>query len=300
MNRESVRHVSQRIVAVLRWLYVPAALVLLAAAAWRARELFPPLLAQSSSGALGIAIVLWALLHLLTPALNRIVFRELGSNIGYVTLLRIHANRLPARYLPGGIWHTVARVADLSRLGASRAQLSILVLLENTVAIALASLLGGLFLALAGGAVWTSVAILAAGLLLLGCIWLLLQHRRLRQVRKFSGSSFLRLAAATAAFWLLAATAFYCYWSAFPVEGEGISSLHIYGVYLLAWAAGFVAVFAPQGIGVFEAVTGHFLQGTMSFAAAAVLAAGFRAVILAADLLVFLASLACDRAFAKG
>lgn len=66
-----------------------------------------------------------------------------------------------------------------------------------------------------------------------------------------------------------------------------MSVLQIYGVYLLAWIAGFVSVFAPQGIGVFESVAGLFLKGALMFAGVAVLAAGFRVAVLDADMLAF-------------
>ena len=61
---------------------------------------------------------------------------------------------------------------------------------------------------------------------------------------------------------------------------------------MLAWVTGFVSIFAPQGIGVFESVAGVFLQGALTFAGAAVLAAGFRVAILGADMLGYGALLA--------
>jgi len=47
----------------------------------------------------------------------------------------------------------------------------------------------------------------------------------------------------------------------------------------------FISIFAPQGIGMFESVAGIFLQGRLTFAAAAVLAAGIRVAIPGADML---------------
>ena len=55
------------------------------------------------------------------------------------------------------------------------------------------------------------------------------------------------------------------------------------------WMHGFAAVFAPQGVGVFEATIGMLLKGTIPLAGTALIAAGFRVVILAADLLAFCA-----------
>ena len=273
--------------ATSRWLFGPAALLFLIVAGWRARTVIATVLEQTDAVPLIVTVLLWASLHLLTPMFSWILLRQIGADIGYRTLVRIHVGRLPARYLPGGIWHTVAQVMDLHRLGVSRTQLSIMVLLGNLVPVAVALTLGGLCLWAAGGATWPIFAATLGGPLLFACLPLLLRHRALVVPRKFALGSYLKLAAVTATFWIIAATAFFCYWSAFPAARDSVSVLQIYGVYLLAWVAGFVSVFAPQGIGVFESVAGLFLKGALTFAGVAVLSAGFRLVILGADMLAF-------------
>jgi hypothetical protein len=108
--------------------------------------------------------------------------------------------------------------------------------------------------------------------------------------------SFLAASGASTVFWTIAATAFLAYWRAFP--GAGASALEVAGTYLVAWAAGFASVFAPQGLGVFEAVAAVFLDGGLGFAGAAALVAGFRLVLLVADLLAWLV-LQALRGFAR-
>lgn len=283
----TVGNVAKRVVAVARWLFGPAAVLFLAVAGWHSRAVFVAVVEQAAPTLLLVTVILWALLHLLTPVFSWVVLREMGADIGYRTLLAIHVSRLPARYLPGGIWHTVSRVMDLHRLGVTRSQLSVMVLLENVVPVAVALILGGLCFCMAGNATWLALAATAGGLLVLGGSFLMLRHRSLRQARAFAFGSYWKLAGVTSMFWIVAATAFYCYWSAFPDARESIPALQLYGAYLLAWVAGFVSVFAPQGIGVFESVAGLFLQGALTFAGAAVLAAGFRVAVLGADMLAF-------------
>lgn len=292
LNIATVGNLIKRAAAGSRWIFGPAAVVFLAVAGWRARVVFASVLEQTEPAPLILTVLLWALLHLLTPVFSWMVLRETGEGIGYRTLLAIHVGRLPARYLPGGIWHTVSRVMDLHHLGVSRSRLSIMVLLENLVPVAVALTLGGLCLSVAGGESWLTLAAVLGGPLLLACLPLLLRHRALLAPRKLAIGSYLKLAAITATFWIIAATAFFSYWSAFPAARASVSALRIYGVYLLAWVAGFVSVFAPQGIGVFESVAGIFLQGALTFAGAAVLAAGFRVAILGADMLAYSALLA--------
>jgi hypothetical protein len=285
LNFATAATLLKRVAGGSRWIFGPAAVVFLIVAGWHARVVFASVLEQTDPALLVLTILLWTSLHLLPPLSSWIVLREIGAKIDYHTLLTIHVGRLPARYLPGGIWHTVSRVMDLHRLGVSRSQLSIMVLMENLVPVGVALTLGGLCLWVAGGMTWLILAAVLGGPALLAGIPLLLRHRVLLANRKFALRSYLKLTVVIAAFWIIAATAFYCYWSAFPAVRGSVSALHIYGIYLVAWVAGFVSVFAPQGIGVFEAVAGIFLQGTLTFAGATVLAAGFRVAILAADML---------------
>lgn len=278
-----------RLVAALRWVFGPLALLFLVIAAWRAHDLLSAVLAQVQPAVLVLTVLLWALLHLLTPFFASMVLREMDAGIGYRTMLAIHVGRLPTRYLPGGVWHTVTRVMDLHRLGVGRSQLSVMVALENLVPLATALCIGGSFLYVAGGTAFPALGAAAAGLVLLACTPVGLRHRALLAKRRLSQVAYVKLLGISTVFWLIAATSFACYWTAFPAIGEAVPTLRVYGVYLVAWAAGFVSIFAPQGIGVFEAVAGAFLGGALSFAGVAVLAAGFRVVILAADVLAYLA-----------
>ncbi len=287
LNLATAGNLAKRVMGMSRWLFGPAALLFLIVAGWHLRAVFGTVLEQTDAMPLIVTVALWVLLHLLTPVFSWIVLREIGADVGYRTLLGIHVGRLPARYLPGGIWHTVSRVMDLHRLGVNRSQLSVMVLLENLVPIAVATTLGGLCLSMAGGAGWLAYAAVLGGPLLFACLPILLRHRALLAPRKFAVGSYLKLGAVTAMFWIVAATAFFSYWSAFPAARASVSALRIYGVYLLAWVTGFVSIFAPQGIGVFESVAGVFLQGALTFAGAVVLAAGFRVAILGADTLAY-------------
>jgi hypothetical protein len=239
-------------------------------------------------------MLLWISLHLLTPLFTWIVLHGIGAGVPYRTLLRIHVARLPARYLPGGIWHTVSRAMDLHRLGVTRRHLSVMVVLEHAVPAGAALMLGGLALSLSGAATWLAPAAAVAGVVGLAATWVALRHPALRLARRFEWPRYLGLVATICGFWLVAATAFLCYWSAFPLVVRGDAPvLQLYGAYLLAWVAGFVSVFAPQGIGVFESVAGLFLRGTLTLGGTAVLVAGFRIVVLGADLAAFGILCAC-------
>jgi glycosyltransferase 2 family protein len=94
------------------------------------------------------------------------------------------------------------------------------------------------------------------------------------------------LAALVLAFyWLLIGAAFVSFLTAFPELQVQASGVQAAGVYIFSWIIGYLALFAPQGIGVAEFVSGTLLSG--SGAAGTILAflVGFRLVVLVADLL---------------
>jgi hypothetical protein len=275
----------QRLLDIVRRAFTPLALIFLVLAAYSAREAFAQVLAQARLAPLLLTVVAWSSMNLLLPVITWIVLRGLGVRIDYATALRIHVARLPARYLPGGIWQTVSRMMDLHQLGVGRSQLSVLVMVENLGSLATAVTAGGLCVLLSGTSRLPTPAIIGTGVLLAaGLPWVL---------RRIFGRTALRLPAYLAAlatllsFWMLTATTFVIYWSAFPALEHG-NLLDLYGAYLLAWAVGFVAVFAPQGIGVFEMVAAVLLRGELPLAGMAVLVAGFRAATLSGDALAFM------------
>jgi hypothetical protein len=68
------------------------------------------------------------------------------------------------------------------------------------------------------------------------------------------------------------------------------------GIYLFSWGVGFLAIFAPQGIGVFEFVASELMASPVGFMGLAALIAGFRIVVLVADIAVWLVYMATRRA----
>ena len=85
-----------------------------------------------------------------------------------------------------------------------------------------------------------------------------------------------------------ATLAFLLYLNAFPASTGDFSSVEMGGIYLFSWGIGFVSIFAPQGIGVFEFVASELMGGPIGFMGLAALIAGFRVVVLAADVVVWL------------
>jgi len=285
----------QRILRVLRAVFAPAAVLFLLFAVYGARGIVEETLRHARVLPFLAAVLAWAISHLLAPTLAWTVLEADGVRIGYARALRIHVSRLPARYLPGGIWHTVSRVADYSTLGATRVQLTRLVLLENSLPVALAAILGGGGMLLLGLATPIAGAAVSLGVLLVLALPFVLRHRMLSAGTRFPVAAYLRAIVAMLGFWSVAALAFCAYWSAFPQPEQAPALAAVASAYLLSWAAGFAMVFAPQGLGVFEGSIAALLQGATPFVDVVVLAAGFRAAVLGADLLAYAVYLALSR-----
>ena len=271
---------------IVKSVFFVVAVAFLAYFAWQSRELLVDILRTARLLHLGAAVLIWTLMNGVAAIFSVQVFRARGVSMSYATAARIHVANLPARYVPGGIWHTVGRAASFRELGISGGDIWIFIFLENVLAACVAFALGGCLLAATRGTdAWGQVAIACA---FGGMAVLLLSPALLPRFAKtrdavIPARSFLPLIIVTTVSWCIAATAFVTYVSAFPKIGAAQTPLEIAGGYLFSWGVGFVSIFAPQGIGIFEVVAAELLRGAEPLMGTAALLAGFRLVILVAD-----------------
>jgi len=285
-------------IRLLKSLFLPIAISALVYFGWGARDHLRQVIYDARPDLLGAAIFLWVLMHLMAPLFALAIFRGRGHALSYRAAAEIHNANLPARYLPGGIWHSVGRVFGFRDLGIGRQELTVFVFLENVLAVTLAGLIGTVLLLLARGLEdWGLVALAGA----ISCVVILLAIPWFLKTRFLDGATDIRsrgliqCVLLVALSWCVAAASFVCFYFAFPFEAASASIIEVAGAYLVSWAAGFVAVFSPQGIGIFEIVAAELLRGGQPIGATAVLFAGFRLVILAADIIVWSASRILNR-----
>lgn len=269
----------------------PIALGFLGLLAWRSRETLASLLEGADGVFLALSLAAWVAAHFVSPLFVRLVLGRSTEGVGYRLAFRIHAQNLPARYIPGGVWHTVGRVTDLRRAGVATGRLAAFVFLENSLA-------ASVTLAVGGTVVWCMRPLDGwGGLGLLGVVsgvaglavsaylvnrWILRGRDRIRF------GEYLRCVAVVSFFWIFASVAFVTYLCAFPTMSCMQSWLFTAGAYLFSWGVGFLAIFAPQGLGVFEVVLGSLLADPLPLGTIAALVAGFRIVVMVADVLVWL------------
>ncbi len=168
---------TRRIMAWIKRLFALLAISCLLYFGWHTRDLFGYYF-QCLPGIAGSSCWHVVAHAFMSPLFAAVVFRGSGSNMSYQCALRIHLANLPARYIPGGIWHTVGRIVAFRELGFDANRISLFVLLENLLAAAVAFLLGGGLLSLYRGLDdWGSLAVLcaAAGALVLLALPILLR-----------------------------------------------------------------------------------------------------------------------------
>lgn len=275
----------------LKRVFTLLAVACLAYFGWQSRTLLFEIASDAAPLQLMLATGLWLIMHLLSPLFVQTVFRSSGHDIGYLAATHIHLANLPARYIPGGIWHTVGRIAAFRELGIDARRITLFVICENSIAVAVAFLIGGSVLYLIRGAQnWGDVAALCAagGALALVLLPVVIRRWLLRETGGSPVSNYLVSVVIVAVSWCVASLSFVQFVAAFPGLGLATGWLETAAVYLFSWGVGFLAVFAPQGVGVFEVMAGELLRGSLELAGFAVLLAGFRAVIFAADFLAWI------------
>jgi hypothetical protein len=179
------------------------------------------------------------------------------------------------RYLPGGIWAPVSRVAVTQGTALDRVST---VVAENLIALCAAAAIGGAGMAASGRPVW--------GLLVLS---LLVPFGGAAAVRSRTRVEPRRVRIAM----LLYLAAFAAYVGAAVCVQAALSPLddplRIAGAAALAWAAGLVVIFAPSGIGARELAYVALAAGTLPHGDAAAGAVLLRLVTVVAELAALLA-----------
>ncbi len=280
-----------KIISGLKILFTPLAFAFLIYFAWQSRGELDELVRNASLVQLGLAALVWAVLHAVSPVLAVVVFAACGSKVSWRQAFATHAARLPARYLPGGIWHTVGRVVDYREQGVADRHISVFVILENGLAAAITLAIGGAIVFSTRGADTAgSIAGLAslAGVVALPLMVYATNSRVLQRPDRLSIAGLLKSTLIVVVFWLGATAAFLLYLNAFPASTGDYSIIEMAGIYLFSWGVGFVSIFAPQGIGVFEVVASELANSPIGLMGLAALIAGFRVVVLVADIAVWL------------
>jgi hypothetical protein len=229
-------------------------------------------------------------------AWKQTVFVIAGVKLSYATALRQLGLLLVGKYIPGGVFGFLARLYDGDHMGA-RTRLAAAGLFEQMMGLAMLASTGALLYAAATcQAAWILCGLLAIPwLAVVACQLVLhglgaLSFRRLQAVLdalRHSPPGWIGLLRA-ALLTQLASLGWLAVVVLLAVRGFGLEPLHALGVagaFSLAVTAGMLAVFAPGGIGVREAVMVVLSAPWLGGGEAIVLAAAMRMLSVALDML---------------
>ncbi len=270
------------------WLAVVAALAAwLSATRW---DDMSALVDDLSPGPLVLLVAASCLLLLPNAAFWTLALQALGERPRYGTVLHASARALLARYVPGGIWYAAGRGTLLKRHGVGVAASATVGVLELALGAPVAIVIGTVLLAASGAvAPWVGVSAVVVLLAVLGLGGSVVGRLVTWRARRRGGepatipptTTLFRLAVVLVVYWLAIGTLFWAYLEVVGLTTTGWG--RTVGAFGVSWGLGFFALFAPQGLGVFEGALVSILDWG---ADAVLLVAGFRAVLLVRDLLL--------------
>lgn len=273
----------------LKWVFSVLALGSISVFAWLSHTQILQVFQERDTSLLVASMVAWALLHTVSPLTNRWLFQSIGHSLAYSNTLSIHIRNLPAKYLPGGIWHSVARVVNYAELGIPKRDIGAYVVVENLLIAATALGLGGALTLLTSAPTgvwyWIILGLVLASTVVFLALPFMGASRGMTLKPMWYGGTFLL----NTGYWALTALSFALFMQALPGATSGDAQVSLGGVYIFSWGIGFITPFAPQGIGVSEAVSSQLIHSDLSGGSLFVLVASFRVVVLCGDLSVWLA-----------
>lgn len=264
-------------------------LAVLAFTLYRNRTQFEEATFSFDYGLVALSFVLWVGSYLLFALGWHLVLRGLGSPIGWWKASRVWILSQGLKYIPGSLAYALGRVYMAREEGVRGVPATIGFALENLLPLVTAVLV---FVALLPFGLVQGFPLVfapvALGILLGLVLGLPLFLGRLSAVWPGVGKVSLDyfamglLLAFYLLVWLVVGLA--CYFS-FRSLGQGFSlgPLQVLGLYALSWAAGFVAVFAPGGVGVRDGMLILLMSGSIPLPMAVLGAALVRTETLAVE-----------------
>lgn len=211
-------------------------------------------------GMLAFALLVYGIGMGLLPLGSWFMQRSMGFHVAALDMWQAFFLAQMAKYLPGGFWSLPGRAVLYHRQGLTTIESSALVLIEVLGLLCGAAIVGLLSLPLLLALVPDTgviilVAVAAAVVGLIGLRYLLPRLRGFgAALRRLSVRGFAGLVVIYTFNWLVLGAAFGLLTLAVGGAVLPADFAQIIGLHAVAWAIGFVIIFAPGGIGVREAV----------------------------------------------
>lgn len=234
-----------------------------------------------------LSVFLIILAKLLLAVISKLSIEKEGHELPYLEVFRIVSFTHLAKYIPGGIWHFVGRFnayheRDMKIKSSTRALVH-----ENLWLLSGAFFTGAIFglLSSQGQEMLAEMGLgIPISVLLIGVsmIWtlLLIVYEKLMPAAKSIRFYYLFVTSLLA--WVLLGLSFGMILPGF----SGGTSMYYIAIYAFGWIAGYVAIFAPGGIGIRETVLVWLLGGIIDPELAIVYSSVHRFVFIIAEIIL--------------
>lgn len=249
------------------------------------------LISQISAWRIVLSLVLLIIGKMFLVLLVQYSVNSEGWHPKYIETLGIYGLSSLGKYIPGGIWQFVGRFGVYKVNGLSGKASTRAMILENIWLLGSAVAIGviGVFLTrfdLIAGLLnlpnhqWLAIlfTILALGLWI---IVLKIVHKTMRRHTAENIPSIFVVAGVGLLLWTLIGGSFFVMFHDFPFSAAPL----FIGGYAVSWAVGYIAVFAPGGLGVREAALAFVFSNIASVEMIAVYAAMNRIIWVIAEVL---------------
>ena len=254
----------KKLIDTLKWVWIAA---VLAGAGWYFYEHYQEIsqyLGTLSASRLILSFLFLLVGKLLISDVTRLSLKKIGVRLPYKEALSITSVTQLGKYLPGGIWHLagkygIYKIKEISTKNTVRA-----LVYENVWLLSSATIIGILLLLISSGQIVCGYIPLLcnsnivfsveiglpffwlAGMLIFE--WIFFNKKRIK------AEDFILVLVEQIFIWLIFGLSF---WLVFPAQGGYLPQ--IIGAFSLSWVAGYVAIFAPGGIGIREFLLTIFL-----------------------------------------
>jgi hypothetical protein len=257
---------SKKLINYLKWFWIIA---VLAGAGWYFYTHFQVISGYLSTLSLSrilISTILFLVGKLLLSDITRLSLKKVSRIIPYSEAFSITSVTQLGKYLPGGIWHFAGKFGIYKVMGVSTKGTTQAIIYENIWLLSSATIVGFFTLLISSRDVFceylpficgqTIAQILMVGIPVLWIAGLILFERLFFPGCKVVPSDFLLILVEQLATWILFGIS---YWLVFPPQSGYL--MQIIGAFSLSWVAGYVAFFAPGGIGIREFLLAAILRG---------------------------------------
>jgi hypothetical protein len=281
-----------RTISLLKWLWIAA--VLVAAVIYFARnfnnvETYFHLL---KPGRVFLSLILMLAAKSLFALVSRFSVKAEGWNPSYIQMFSIYALTQLAKYLPGGVWHHVGRFGVYRSKEMTNAKAGKAMILENIWLVTSAFAVGFSTILLFEPAMAATILdqnipftlLRPAGVVVLA-FWLpgmYLLQRFFTDDEQKNRPDPLTVSLSLSLAWILVGCSFYVL---FPYDFRADLPMAI-GGFAISWAVGFMAIFAPGGLGIREFILSFMFSSSLSPELAPVLATFHRLIWVTSEIIL--------------